>query len=91
MTFQDFRKMLCISVYNADPALTEQQPLAVHIIFEAFMLRRSDMIRLNIRENANFKRNSCCTVQHQSLRRDLHNGYITAFFQHPVKILLDLY
>ena len=53
------------------------------------MFIRADMISSEIRKNTDLKRNPCCPVEHQSLRRHLHDHAVTSFFYHLCKILMD--
>ena len=80
--------MFVIHIDNAKLTLLEQQPFAVYIVFKTCVFCRSDVIRFNVRENTNLKRNACRPVQHQSLRRYFHHNTVASCFYHPVKIRL---
>ena len=84
-------KMLVIAVHDTDAALAEQETFAVHVVFKALVLRGSDVIRLDVGKNTDLKRDTCGTVQHETLGGNLHDSHIAAVLQHPVEIFLDFH
>ena len=67
MTGEHFFGMLIIRIDDTETALFEQHALALHIFFKRRMLVRTDMIRLEIRENTDVKNKSSNAVHHESL------------------------
>ena len=49
----------------------------------------SDMVFTQVCKNTDFKWNSCCSVKHESLRRNFHNYRITPCIYHFSKILVN--
>ena len=81
--FRHLPPVSVVSVHNAHPALLEQKPLAMQIFFKAGMLIRPDMIRLDIRKNAEVKHEALASVLHQRLGGNLHHHRIAALLHHP--------
>ena len=89
VTFRHRLPMLIVTVNNAYLTLPEQQSLTVQIFLEAGMLVGPDMIRLQIRENTVIKHKALSAVQHQCLRRHLHDYGVQSRLHHAGKILLQ--
>ena len=83
--------MRIIRIDDADTALPEQKTLAVQILLERPMLRRSDVIRGKVGKYAVIKQDARRAVQFQSLRGHLHNHILASGFhhsrKHPVKFI----
>ena len=81
--------MFIIHIDDTKLTLLEQQSFAVHIVLKTCMFCRSDVIRLDVCENTDFKWNTCRPVQHQPLRRHFHDNTVASSLCHFCEIRLN--
>ena len=81
--------MVCICIKNSNFALLKQKRLTAKIICKILVLIWTDMVRLDIGKNTNIKLKTCCSVKHQTLRRNLHNHAVAACLYHFCKVFLN--
>ena len=89
-TGEELIRIIRIEVDDADTGLFEDAALIVLVLLEIRMLVRSDMIRLDVREDAVVEGDRVDTVELEGLAGGFHHDVIAALIPHHTEVVLKI-
>ena len=87
---EELIRIICIEIDDADTGLFEDAALIVLVLLEIRVLVRSDVIRLDVREDAIVEGDGVDTVELEGLAGGLHHDIITALIPHHAEVVLEV-